>query len=164
MILRGKRKRARLIYRWNAVYPLYFDAKVSIKHGRRVPRKESVWWPQATQIAKACRVLGLPSVLEVSSLHPSSSAAPSKETSALSTLLHILSRAPPDPFIRSWATELVVRTRTIPKLTQQPDRCHPADWENPGRVKIQISKDGRFLNPIVKNRTSADFRRDQLIV
>lgn len=38
----------------------------------------------------------------------------------------------------------------------QPDRCHPADWENPGRVKVQISKDGRFLNPIVKNRQSCN--------
>ncbi|WVQ98221.1 hypothetical protein IAU59_005344 [Kwoniella sp. CBS 9459] len=83
---------------WNTVYPLYFDAKVSIAEGRRVPRTSSVWWPQATQIAQACRVLGLPSVLE-------------------------------------------------------PDRCHPADWENPGRVKVQIMKEGRYLNPIVKNRT-----------
>lgn len=53
------------MYRWNTVYPLYFDAKVSATDGRRVPRKESVWWPQATQIAHACRVLGLPCVLEV---------------------------------------------------------------------------------------------------
>lgn len=58
--------RSRSDGRWNAVYPLYFDAKVSASEGRRVPRKEAVWWPQATQIAKACRTLGLPSVLEVS--------------------------------------------------------------------------------------------------
>ncbi|KAK4686413.1 signal recognition particle subunit SRP19, partial [Tremellales sp. Uapishka_1] len=83
---------------WNAVYPLYFDAKVSINSGRRVPRNKAVWWPQAVQIAKACSVLGLPSVLE-------------------------------------------------------PDKQHPADWANPGRVKVQFEKDGRFLNPIVKNRT-----------
>ncbi|WWC86735.1 uncharacterized protein L201_001613 [Kwoniella dendrophila CBS 6074] len=83
---------------WNTVYPLYFDAKVSINDGRRVPRPSSVWWPQATHIAQACRILGLPSVLE-------------------------------------------------------PDRCHPADWENPGRVKVQITREGKFLNPIIKNRT-----------
>ncbi|KAK8847553.1 hypothetical protein IAR55_005412 [Kwoniella newhampshirensis] len=83
---------------WNTVYPLYFDAKVSINEGRRVPRKSAVWWPQAQQISQACRSLGLASVLE-------------------------------------------------------PDRVHPADWENPGRVKVQFEKDGRFLNPIVKNRT-----------
>ncbi len=51
---------------WNSVYPIYFDAKVSISDGRRVSRKDSVWWPQSTHIAKACRALGLPSVLEVS--------------------------------------------------------------------------------------------------
>ncbi|OWZ62676.1 hypothetical protein AYX14_04029 [Cryptococcus neoformans] len=83
---------------WNVVYPLYFDAKVSINSGRRVPRTSAVWWPIATQIAEACKSLGLPSVLE-------------------------------------------------------PDRCHPADWENPGRVKVQFVKDGRFINPIIKNRT-----------
>ncbi|WWD21643.1 hypothetical protein CI109_106129 [Kwoniella shandongensis] len=83
---------------WNTVYPLYFDAKVSINEGRRVPRKSALWWPQAQQIAQACRSLGLPSVLE-------------------------------------------------------PDRVHPADWENPGRVKVQFEKEGRLLNPIVKNRT-----------
>ena len=55
-----------LTSRWNTVYPLYFDAKVSATDGRRVPRKESVWWPQAAQIAHACRVIGLPCVLEVS--------------------------------------------------------------------------------------------------
>lgn len=51
---------------WNVVYPLYFDAKVSINSGRRVPRTSAVWWPIATQIAEACKSLGLPSVLEVS--------------------------------------------------------------------------------------------------
>jgi hypothetical protein len=36
----------------------------------------------------------------------------------------------------------------------QPNRTHPADFENPGRVKVQFQKDGKFLNPIIKNRTS----------
>ncbi|EIW71120.1 hypothetical protein TREMEDRAFT_67581 [Tremella mesenterica DSM 1558] len=82
---------------WHTVYPLYFDAKVSINNGRRVGRKDSLWWPQATHISAACRTLGLPSVLE-------------------------------------------------------PDKTHPADWANPGRVKVQIVEEGRFVNPIVKNR------------
>lgn len=51
---------------WNTVYPLYFDAKVSINDGRRVPRQSSIWWPQATHISQACRSLGLLNVLEVS--------------------------------------------------------------------------------------------------
>ena len=37
----------------------------------------------------------------------------------------------------------------------QPNRTHPADFENPGRVKVQFQKDGKFLNPIIKNRTSS---------
>lgn len=82
---------------WNTVYPRYFDAKVSITDGRRVPRKSSLWWPQATHIAQACASLGLPSVLE-------------------------------------------------------PEKTHPTDWENPGRVKVQIVRDGKPINPIVKNR------------
>lgn len=40
------------------------------------------------------------------------------------------------------------------ELMSQPDRVHPADWANPGRVKVQFEKDGRFINPIVKNRKS----------
>ncbi|KAL7419326.1 signal recognition particle subunit [Cryptotrichosporon argae] len=35
----------------------------------------------------------------------------------------------------------------------EPEKTHPADWENPGRVKVQFVKDGKFANPIVKNRT-----------
>jgi signal recognition particle subunit SEC65 len=54
-------------YRWNTVYPIYFDAKVSINDGRRVPRSSALWWPQAQHISQACRGLGLQSVLEVSS-------------------------------------------------------------------------------------------------
>lgn len=80
------------------MYPLYFDAKVSINGGRRVPRKSSLWWPLAAHIAKACATLGLPSVLE-------------------------------------------------------PEKTHPADWENPGRVKVNFEKDGRFINPIITNRS-----------
>lgn len=83
---------------WNSVYPLYFDAKVSINGGRRVGRKQSLWWPTAAHIAKAASLLRLRSVLE-------------------------------------------------------PEKTHPADWENPGRVKIQIEKDGQFSNPAVTNRT-----------
>ncbi|KAL1405272.1 signal recognition particle subunit [Vanrija albida] len=83
---------------WNSVYPLYFDAKASVKNGRRVPRESALWWPLAAHIARACSSLGLSSVLE-------------------------------------------------------PEKTHPADWENPGRVKVQFQKDGRFLNPIIKNRT-----------
>ncbi|GMK58805.1 hypothetical protein CspeluHIS016_0602470 [Cutaneotrichosporon spelunceum] len=35
----------------------------------------------------------------------------------------------------------------------EPEKTHPADWENPGRVKVQLERDGRPINPIVKNRS-----------
>lgn len=80
------------------MYPRYFDAKVSVKDGRRVPREKALWWPQAAHIARACASLGLPSVLE-------------------------------------------------------PEKTHPADWENPGRVKVQLVRDGAVVNPRASNRT-----------
>jgi hypothetical protein len=58
------KKRADL--RWNSLYPIYFDAKVSIAKGRRVPREYALWWPQAQHLSVACRNLGLQSCLEVS--------------------------------------------------------------------------------------------------
>jgi signal recognition particle subunit SRP19 len=36
----------------------------------------------------------------------------------------------------------------------QPNRTHPADFENPGRVKVLFKQDGKYLNPIIKNRES----------
>lgn len=80
------------------MYPRYFDAKVSVKDGRRVPRAKALWWPQAAHIARACAALGLPSVLE-------------------------------------------------------PEKTHPADWENPGRVKVQLARDGAPVNARAANRT-----------
>lgn len=37
-------------------------------------------------------------------------------------------------------------------LTGQPNRTHPADFENPGRVKVLFKKEGRYLNPTITNR------------
>lgn len=51
--------------RWNSLYPIYFDSKVSASKGRRVPRERGMWWPQAQHISIACRNLGLQSCLEV---------------------------------------------------------------------------------------------------
>jgi signal recognition particle subunit SRP19 len=55
-----------LINRWNSLYPIYFDARVSVAKGRRVPREYALWWPQAQHLSIACRNLGLQSCLEVS--------------------------------------------------------------------------------------------------
>lgn len=51
---------------WNTLYPLYFDAKLSVNEGRRVPRSKALWWPQSLHIAKACSALGLQCVHEAS--------------------------------------------------------------------------------------------------
>lgn len=32
------------------------------------------------------------------------------------------------------------------------EKTHPSDWRNPGRVRINIEREGRFFNPIIKNR------------
>ena len=47
-------------------------------------------------------------------------------------------------------SESIIEDANIKGL--QPDKTHPADSENPGRVKVQFIKDNRFLNPIIKNR------------
>ncbi|KAJ9106870.1 hypothetical protein QFC19_002999 [Naganishia cerealis] len=83
---------------WNTLYPLYFDAKLSVNQGRRVPRSKAIWWPQSLYIAKACSSLGLQCIHEI-------------------------------------------------------EKTHPADWRNPGRVKVLLQKDGQFAHPIIKNRT-----------
>lgn len=33
----------------------------------------------------------------------------------------------------------------------EPGKCHPKDWANPGRIKVLIKKDGKPVNPRVKN-------------
>ncbi|TFK20653.1 signal recognition particle, SRP19 subunit [Coprinopsis marcescibilis] len=32
------------------------------------------------------------------------------------------------------------------------NKAHPRDWENPGRVRVQWKKNGKLVNPIVKNK------------
>lgn len=38
------------------------------------------------------------------------------------------------------------------------NKAHPRDWENPGRVRVQWKKDGRFVNPAIKTSTSCRSR------
>ncbi|GHJ87352.1 hypothetical protein NliqN6_3754 [Naganishia liquefaciens] len=83
---------------WYSLYPLYFDAKLSVNQGRRVPRSQALWWPQSLHIAKACSSLGLQCVHEI-------------------------------------------------------EKTHPADWRNPGRVKVLIKKDNQYAHPVIQNRS-----------
>ena len=36
----------------------------------------------------------------------------------------------------------------------QPDKTHPKDWENPGRVKVLIRVDGKPVNSGIKDSPS----------
>ncbi|GAA5844038.1 hypothetical protein JCM11251_003006 [Rhodosporidiobolus azoricus] len=56
---------------WETIYPIYVDAKRPQQDGaRRVNSKTAVQWPQAEQMAKACRQLGFETVFEPSKTHP----------------------------------------------------------------------------------------------
>lgn len=33
----------------------------------------------------------------------------------------------------------------------EAQKFHPRDWENPGRVRVQLKKDGRLVNDKVRN-------------
>lgn len=38
------------------------------------------------------------------------------------------------------------------KVGLEPERLHPKDWANPGRVRVQLKdEEGRLLNPKIKN-------------
>lgn len=36
-------------------------------------------------------------------------------------------------------------------------KCHPRDWENPGRVRVQWKKDGKVVNPLIKTSELCPF-------
>ena len=72
---------------FQCLYPVYFDATRSRAEGRRVPSSLAVANPLAREIAQACSLLGLSTLLE-------------------------------------------------------PEKTHPKDWANPGRVKVGLKKMG----------------------
>jgi len=39
-------------------------------------------------------------------------------------------------------------------IIQQEDKTHPADWANPGRVKVLLKKDGKVLHGKYPNSPS----------
>ncbi|KAL8292229.1 hypothetical protein RQP46_001695 [Phenoliferia psychrophenolica] len=38
------------------------------------------------------------------------------------------------------------------KTVYEPTKTHPKDWENPGRVKVQLRVDGKPVNPAIKDK------------
>lgn len=33
------------------------------------------------------------------------------------------------------------------------NKCHPRDWDNPGRIRVQWKRDGKLVNPHIKSST-----------
>ncbi|GAA97431.1 uncharacterized protein L969DRAFT_17336 [Mixia osmundae IAM 14324] len=34
----------------------------------------------------------------------------------------------------------------------EPDRFHPREWENPGRVKVLVTENGKFAHPVIRQK------------
>jgi signal recognition particle subunit SRP19 len=83
--------------KWNCLYPIYFDASRTTKHGRKLSKELCVNNPLAKAIADSCKVIGFSCVLE---LHKS----------------------------------------------------HPADWANPGRVRVLFKENGKLQHPAIKTK------------
>ena len=71
---------------WMCLYPIYFDANRTVKHGRRLSKEDAVSNPLAKTIADAAKAAGFSIVFE-------------------------------------------------------PQKTHPADWANPGRVRVEFWDD-----------------------
>ena len=48
-----------------------------------------------------------------------------------------------------WALQL--------QLAIEPDKIHPKDWANPGRVRVLVKEDGQAVNQRVKNSESCAY-------
>ncbi len=56
--------------RYVAIYPQYFDLKLSRKDGRRVPKSLSVSSPSLIRIKEACDKLGFRTMIEAEKAYP----------------------------------------------------------------------------------------------
>lgn len=48
------------------------------------------------------------------------------------------------------------------QVALEPEKIHPKDWANPGRVRVLLSENGKLQNPKVKN--SMDFLDHQFLL
>jgi signal recognition particle subunit SRP19 len=55
------------------IYPLYFDASISRKSGRRIPKKLGCEKPTITDLSKVAKNLGFNPLLETDTSHPKKS-------------------------------------------------------------------------------------------
>ena len=52
------------------IYPEYFDSTLSVKDGRKVPKKYAVPSPKLEDITKAAKLVGLKPIVEENSAYP----------------------------------------------------------------------------------------------
>jgi signal recognition particle subunit SRP19 len=46
-------------------------------------------------------------------------------------------------------TDAAVHLRLM--TIHEPNKRHPKDWDNPGRVRVELKRNGRFMNPAIKS-------------
>eukprot|EP01096_Ripella_sp_DP13-Kostka_P008178 TRINITY_DN3045_c0_g1_i1.p1 TRINITY_DN3045_c0_g1~~TRINITY_DN3045_c0_g1_i1.p1 ORF type:complete len:157 (-),score=62.43 TRINITY_DN3045_c0_g1_i1:22-456(-) len=56
--------------KWQTIYPAYINSQKTVQEGRRVPKSKCFENPTITQIAEACRTLGLSVVIEGNKIYP----------------------------------------------------------------------------------------------
>jgi len=47
-------------------------------------------------------------------------------------------------------TDAAVHLRLM--TIHEPNKRHPKDWDNPGRVRVELKRNGRFMNPAIKSK------------
>jgi len=47
-------------------------------------------------------------------------------------------------------TDVAVRLHLI--TIHEPNKRHPKDWDNPGRVRVELKRNGKFMNPAIKSK------------
>lgn len=108
---------------WQILYPVYFDVSRTHNEGRRVNSELAIENPLAHKIAEACSSLGMRTFLDV----------------GFYSFFFDIYRS--------------VGYRIILTVWQQPQKTHPKDWANPGRVRIMLKdpETHALVNPRVKN-------------
>ncbi|GAA5964918.1 hypothetical protein JCM21900_000019 [Sporobolomyces salmonicolor] len=110
---------------WDAIYPIYIDAKRPQQDGaRRVGKQTALEWPLAEQMAKACRMLGFDTVYEPSKTHPKDWANPGR--------VRVQLKLDGRPIHAAFRTKRILLTRICDLLRpHQPRTASPSSGSNP---------------------------------
>jgi len=124
--------------RWMTVYPIYIDAKRPIgKCARRIPRKDSVWWPLSGDMAQQCARLGFRCLHDPVKSHPKD-----WENTGRVKVLFKENGKPLNPYVKNKKQLLVLVSRGIqaakPQLAPDPkDLSAPiTPGTKPGRTPL----------------------------